>query len=459
MTNFWDYSVWASLNLIAVLLISLLVGNILKKRVRFLAESLIPTSVISGVILLIVKEIYKSCTGMVMFNTPFFGGNGTDVLEIITYHTLALGFIAATFTSTDGKTSKERTIEIANTGITTVATYLLQAVFGIAISMIAAKFVAGFLPAAGTLLPLGYGQGTGQALNFGSLYETDYGFAGGKAFGLTIAALGFISAGIGGVIHMNIGHKRGKIKVKKAEREIIDGLQIQTRHEIPMQENMDKITVQFAFILGAYLLAYIFMLIIGGIAPGLKSVIYGFNFLLGVISASLIKFVIRRLRLKRIIRKQYINNFFMTRLSNFFYDLMIVAGVAAIRLSALENYWGIIIIMGIIGAVITYVYNLYVAKHLFPQYKQEQFLAMYGMLTGTASTGMMLLREVDPHFSTPAAENLVYQNFVAIVLGFPMMLFASYAPKNPVLVLVICFAYFAVLNIVLFRAKIFKKKQ
>ncbi len=31
---------------------------------------------------------------------------------------------------------------------------------------------------------------------------------------------------------------------------------------------------------------------------------------------------------------------------------------------------------------------------------------MFGMLTGTASRGMILLREIDPNYETPAANNL-----------------------------------------------------
>ena len=72
-----------------------------------------------------------------------------------------------------------------------------------------------------------------------------------------------------------------------------------------------------------------------------------------------------------------------------------------------------------------------VAKLLFPGYVQAQFLTMYGMLTGTASTGIVLLRELDPHFETPVSDNLIYQNFPAIIFGLPLMLIAAQAPKNP----------------------------
>ena len=158
-------------------------------------------------------------------------------------------------------------------------------------------------------------------------------------------------------------------------------------------------------------------------------------------------------------KKQYINGFLMTRSSNFFFDVMVVAGIAAIRLDMLERYWGILIIVGLAGLVITYIYNKIVADTLFPEYADEQFLAMYGMLTGTASTGIILLREVDGDFHTPVADNLVYQNFPAIVFGFPMMLLATLAPKKPVLTLVILAVFFIGMNILLFRSRIFKKKK
>jgi ESS family glutamate:Na+ symporter len=84
---------------------------------------------------------------------------------------------------------------------------------------------------------------------------------------------------------------------------------------------------------------------------------------------------------------------------------------------------------------------------------------MYGMLTGTASTGVILLREIDGEFKTPVADNLVYQNFPAIAFGFPMMLLATLAPKKPILTFIILIVFFLVMNIILFRSKIFKNKK
>jgi ESS family glutamate:Na+ symporter len=191
----------------------------------------------------------------------------------------------------------------------------------------------------------------------------------------------------------------------------------------------------------------------------MRSVIYGFNFLLGVLAATVVKAAMNLMKKVGILKKEYANSFLMTRVSNFFFDVMVVAGIAAIRFGALKDSWGIILIMAIVGLVTTYFYNYLVAHTLFKDYPEEQFLMMYGMLTGTASTGIILLRELDGEFKSPASDNMVYQNFPAIVFGLPLMLLATLAPKQPILVTLILIMFFIVMNVILFRSFIFAKKN
>ena len=457
MENFWDYSVWGGINLIAVLLISLLAAHALKRRIRPLRRSLIPTSVLGGLMLLLFSFLYRQITGAELFDTAFFNGNGSNLLEMITYHALALGFIASAFKSPGGKLSGKRVSEIFNTGITTVSTYLLQGITGLLISLAAAALLPGFFRAAGILLPFGYGQGTGQALNYGGIYEADYGFAGGKSFGLTIAALGFLSASLGGVCWLAVLKRQGKISSSVSGEGTLRSEDVQHSDEIPMQDSIDKITVQIALTALAYLVAYLLMTLLSTLLPGMRSVIFGFNFLIGVLSAVLIRGLLNALKKRGAVRREYISGFLMTRISNFFFDVMVVAGIAAIRLRVLTNYWGVMLIMGAAGLAVTFLYNRLIAGILFPEYSREQFLMMYGMLTGTASTGIILLRELDPDFRTPASENMVYQNFPAIVFGFPIMLLATLAPRQPGLTLVLLAGFFLVMNLILFRSLILKK--
>ena len=460
--DFSAFSSWGTYIVIACLLVSLILANVIKKVVPFLRESLIPTSVLAGILILIVSSVYTFIVGeegTPFFNLAIFDGRGYRTLEVITYHTLALGFIASAFKTSKNKLTKKRAVEVLNTGVTTVSTYLVQAIVGLAISIFVAAFIIKeFYPAAGALLCFGYGQGTGQALNYGIIYEKD-GFVGGSSFGLTIAALGFLSASIGGVIHLNILRKFKKLSFKKVEDdEALNQEVVEEKGEIPMQESIDKFTIQIALIGFAYILAWGLMFLLSWLIPSLESVIYGFNFIIGVLTATLVKLGLKLLRKWGAVKKEYTNNFLLTRASNFFFDIMVVAGIAAIRLDVLKDYWGTIVIIGILGAVATYFYVRVVCKKLFPKYPEEQFLMMYGMLTGTASTGIILLREIDGEFKTPASDNLVYQNIPAIVLGFPMMLVATYAMERPLIALLICIGYAAVLNLFLFRSKIFVKR-
>jgi ESS family glutamate:Na+ symporter len=197
------------------------------------------------------------------------------------------------------------------------------------------------------------------------------------------------------------------------------------------------------------------------VGEGLKSTVFGFNFLIGTLLAIFVKTVHKSLRKYNYVKRDHINDFMMNRISGIAFDVMIVAGIAAIDLENIRAYWHVLAIMGIVGAAATYAYIYIVSKFLFKDYQYEQFFAMYGMLTGTASTGVILLREIDPNFETPAADNLVYQNLPAIVLGFPIMLVADYAPQSrqaSFITLAIIVGLLAVLLVVLFRSKIFKRK-
>ena len=456
MLDFWEFSAWGAISLFGTLLISLLIANIVKRKVPFLRNSLVPSAVLGGLMLLAVSVTYEAISGELFFNTTYFGGNGAAELELITYHALALGFIATAFKPSNGKHGLKRGGEIFDTGVTTVSTYLMQGVLGLGITLLFALAMTDFFPAAGVLLPFGYGQGTGQALNYGTIYESDYGFVGGRSFGLTVAALGFLSAAIGGVIHLNILRRRGAVIVHEdALSAAMCSEDVQGPDEIPMNGSMDKLSVQFGFVFGAYMLTHALLIVLGALLPGMRSVLFGFNFLLGVLMATSFRFVCSKLRERKIMNRQYINGFLMDRISGFCFDLMVVAGIAAIRIEVLSGYWLPLVTLGVVGAFSTYFYNRFVARRLFPEYSEEQFLMMYGMLTGTASTGIILLRELDPTYKTPAADNLVYQNFPAIVFGFPLMLLATLAPVEPLLTFFILLAFFIVMNVILFRRQIF----
>lgn len=461
--SFFDSEVWAFLVIIALLLAAMMVAYAMKRTIPRVRQSLIPPSVLGGLFLLAASTIFKLITGKYMFETGIFlkgfqtSGNAT--LEIITYHCLAIGFVSMTLRTTDKKIGGRRAVEVFNTGVTTVATYLLQAILGMGITIPAVMIAtdSGLIPAAGVLLAFGFGQGTGQALNFGKIYEAERGFAGGASFGLTVAAIGFLTSTIVGVAYLNYLRRKGRltgVNVGRVEQTIVE--------DEGDNESMDTFTVQVALILIVYVIAYAIINLLSRLLPGLQHTFFGFNFLLAVLVAIPVKAIVNLIQKRVGGERKIISNYLMNRIGGFAFDLMIVAGIAAIRIDLITNYWLVLLLMFIFGAVFSFAYLHIVCKKLFPEYEIEQFMAMFGMLTGTASTGIILLREIDRDLRTPASENLVYQNLPAIVFGFPILLLANYAPlgmKQSIVTLGLCMLFFVVMNVILFRRALFGRKK
>ena len=115
---------------------------------------------------------------------------------------------------------------------------------------------------------------------------------------------------------------------------------------------------------------------------------------------------------------------------------MIVAGITSINIEDLSGYWLPFLLMAVAGGVSTYLYLWYMCRKVYPDYHLEGFLSMYGMLTGTISSGVLLLREVDPDFETPAANNLISGSSFGIMFGAPVLLLVSIAAKSDLMVFV-----------------------
>ena len=466
--NFWSGEIWTFVVTLSLIFGAMLLANLLRRRISFLKNSLLPSSVLGGFLLLLVDTVYKKITGSSMFNL--------STLESLTYHGLGLGFVALAWRHLDGVKGKKARRDVFNTATVTVGGYLLQGSMGLAITIVL-YYLIGSFAAGGIILPMGYGQGPGQAFNWGTTYENSYGFTYGSSYGLTIAAMGFVSACVGGVYFLNkkgVKEKYGHLNADKAE--IQEELTLEDycgEDEIPVSESMDKLTVQFGLVFATYAVTYLSMWAlytfvlepIGGFALNtINPLIWGFNFLIGTAWAILFKGVCDKLRKKGVMHRTYTNNFMLNRISGVMFDIMVVASIAAIDLSAFthKEFLISIILVCVAGALGTFWYCRKLCGHLFPDYSDEMFLTMYGMLTGTASTGIILLREIDPLYKTPASHNLIYQNLWAIVLGAPMLLMMGFVARSMTYTLV-CFgiliALFLVILAVQYRDRLFRRKK
>jgi len=461
VTSFAAPEVWSALVQVFIIALAVLAGNILRRKVKVLRRSLIPSALLGGLIILLLK-MWADFNGII----------DKRFMETVTYHTLALGFIAMSLRASK-ETDRANTRTVIDTGTLTIGTYIVQGIIGLLVTI--PMYLWWRNPEAGRdifysgglLVPMGYGQGPGQALNFGTIYQLGAADQGinfhGIDFGLSIAAIGFLVGSVIGVIYMNILNGKGKLKIHEQENVQRHTLKdYEQGNELPHSESVDKLTIVVSIVLLTYFLVYLLMSFIGNLELGnfgektLKPLVYGFNFFWGILFGSLVKIVIRGLRKRGWMTREYLNEFLLNRVSGICFDIMIVAGTAAISFENLKAIWLPLTLVCVAGAFITFVYVRWVSFHIYPDYKYEGFFSMFGMLTGTASNGMILLREIDPRYQTPAANNLVLQNIPAMIMGFPVLLLLGFAPHNlnaTLITLGILIAAFIAATMFLFRKR------
>jgi ESS family glutamate:Na+ symporter len=154
--------------------------------------------------------------------------------------------------------------------------------------------------------------------------------------------------------------------------------------------------------------------------------------------------------------RKYPNSYMMNRLSGMAFDLSITAALFSISVVSLGTLWIPVLLISTIGGLASIFYLRCLCTFIYKDYKDEAFLGFYGMLTGTIANGMILLREIDKNFETPASDDLVAGSSAAIVLGFPLLLLIAQAPKagNLWWVSAVIAVYLLVLLIYLFFHKV-----
>lgn len=436
----------------------ILIAYALRQGIKPIRKTMLPVAVLGGFILLIAKQI-----GIVDLDE--------DLLSALTYHGIALGFIAMSLrTPVQREAGDEKKVGFRS-GAVIVSTYMIQGVTGLIITIgLALTVMPNTFRAAGLLLPMGFGQGPGQANNIGASYQS-LGFEGGHSFGLAIAAAGYIVACLVGVIILNILRKKGLISAddgdaaEETNADFFDGSETSD-----VSASIDKLSVQLAMIILVYLVTYAatagltggIAKISEGLAGTVNTLLWGFNFIIGSALAILLRVILEKLKKKGAIKRRYQDNYLLNRLSGAFFDIMIVAGIACIDVEDIRGLVLPFVLLVIAGTVVTWFHLRWVCKAVYGDYYYEGLISMYGMLTGTISSGVLLLREIDPQLSTPAANNLVVGSSFGILLGAPVLILVGLAAKSPVMCFVtlgLALAYLLILDLLIFKVGRKGKKE
>ncbi|MFT4604183.1 MAG: ESS family glutamate:Na+ symporter [Rhodothermales bacterium] len=387
---------------------AMLVATLLRRYVPLLQRYLIPNALVAGAIGLVLGP---ELIDLVPISIERMGS--------YVYHLLALTFICVGLRSTPGK----RSFAAFHLGFMQIMCMLLQAMIGLSIMLLIYFLVdASVSPAAGMLLTLGFGMGPGVAYSIGDSWSA-FGFEEGGAVGLSLAAIGFLIAYVVGVA---IVHRHGLANGSALPRSVRTGVRTSEERTVAGHLTLSPAAIEpLAFHLAMVAAIYgVTYLVVSGLAMGLESVglaqeapiVWSFHFIL----ANLLALIARRI-LTAAGGSSVLDDGLLDRLTGVMADYLIAASIMAISLGIAWRYALPIMLMAVLGTLVTYWALAFTSKRIFREYRFERFIGIFGEMTGTVTSGLALIRILDPEYKSPVAQDLVLASGIALALGFPLL--------------------------------------
>ena len=412
---------WTMFINLGIISASLILATWIRTKIRFFQKYLIPNPLLAGFILL---PLYN-------FVFPVIGLTSVNLGEMA-YHLLSISFVALALKAPPKKdVAKGR---IFGTTLSILFQFGIQGLTGLLLTFF---FIQTIMPdlyhSFGYLLPLGFSQGPGQAFSIGESW-TAFGVHGAGSVGLTFAAIGFILCSFGGVFIINYGIKKGWIAKEKVEflldKDIRPGIHPKGSklkvgsYQTTETEAIDTLTLNMGMVLFGYFLAFLFLTgleyllsFIGPTGEQLAATFWGLSFIFAALMGLLIKQILSKTNTQHIM-----DNLTLNRITGFSVDLMVTSAIAAISLVMVSQYWIPIFTIAIIGAVFVAFSTIWFSSRIFRDHRFLRTLLIFGVSTGTLSTGLALLRVVDPDFETPVATDYTYASGLTFVFAIPYIL-------------------------------------
>lgn len=424
MTFSWTFFI--DLGLISL---SLLLATWLRSKVVFFQKFMIPNSITAGFILL---PFYN-------FLLPLLGMTPAGLGELA-YHMLSISFISITLRTNKWK-NRKRGKNIYATSVVIISQMILQVIIGLGVTL---AFIYTIRPelfhSFGYLLPLGFAQGPGQAYAIGENWRI-FGIEDAGSIGLTFAAIGFIFCSFGGIYLINYGVKKGwitKEQLDSLKKERSQSGMYRTEEEKPVgallstqSEAIDSMTLHLALVLFTYLFTFLMLKLIGFLLSfagpmgvELAQNFWGISFVFAALCGIIVKNLLKLFKLQYIV-----DNHSMHRISGVSIDLMVTSAIAAISLVIVLNYWFPILVTVLLGGAVTIITTPWMCSRMFTDYPFIRMILLFGVSTGTLSTGLALMRVVDPDFETPVAEDYSYASGLTFFMFIPFILTINFPSK------------------------------
>ena len=423
---------------ICIITCALLLGSTLRSKIRFFQKYLIPAPMIGGFFLLLFYNY-----GAKYLNLE----SGRYFLEELMFHLLNISFIAMQLRIPAKKEKVQRKSTLWSNVTALIAEYGMQCTFGLLVAvLLLRRFLPGSSVAIGLTLCLGFELGPGQAESMAKVWEgAPYNVPNAGDVGLTMAAIGFVIGSVVGVVLINRAARKGwlsseyveKLRNRKVGTDFfrLKKDRVPTSYQTTASESMDTFTLHIALIMFTYLISFLILAgiehLVARFAGGkvLEAVtgLWGINFVVSMLCAIVVRKTLIVAKAEHVIDNQTCN-----RIDGIAVDFTVAACLGAIEVTAIRQYWVVILVLTLVGVAITCYITPWFCSRLFRDYSFMRFLMIFGTANGTLPTALSLVRVVDPDFETPVAQEYVNSTALMFVFALPILALVNWPAKGMV---------------------------
>lgn len=423
MKPFFDLSVLIAFGFLCLLL---LVGVILRAKVKFFQEYLIPACLIGGIL------------GFIVMNTTGFPHVTTEYYSAFAYHFFTLSFVCIGLRGMSkvdkSKTSAAKEVVRGSIWQGQMFYMCLCSQLFIATAIVYLLNFAldeNFLECIGFLAAQGFTAGPGQAISTGLVWEK-FGHEGMGQLAMTFAGIGFIVAFVIGVPLIRWGVKKGlnHYPIGEIGQDVRSGLYDNENRPCGMKlvsqsSNVESIALQCSLVFLAWLFSYYIVDAIASRVPvSIGGTMWGLFFLINMVGGMFIRYVLQRLGLEH-----FIDGDTMTRFIGWLMEFLLLSTLIGVKFALIKAYIVPIIIISVVLAVFTLFFVLYFGRRV-PGYSFERTVMVFGTCTGTIPTGLILLRMIDSDLKTTVSVEAGMFNLIAFIFGYVNFIFHGVVVYN-----------------------------
>ena len=418
----------------------LVVATVLRAKIRFLQTALVPASLIAGTI------------GFTLLAADLSFGYTSSDFTAFTFHCFTLSFMSLCLTGSPAG-AKGNTVVAGGSWLSAVwvSSLVMQALIGLGVVLtynaLTGNSLSTFL---GMIATHGFTQGPGQAIALGNIWETELGIEHAVSFGLIYASIGFVVAFVFGVPVAKWAITKGLNFNQKAriDEDFLSGVHsVESRPEAGRQvthsANVDSLAFHIAILGIAYFITHQYLLWIAPLAQTwvLGDIHFGILFSHNLFFLhGLMVCVLMRLLIDRLGYGHFIDNDTQRRITGSSVDFMVVATMMSIQFGLLITFLVPIVLVCVAVSLGTALMCFLLGRQL-QHLGIERALTIFGCCCGSTGTGLLLLRIVDPDFSTPIAKELAFFNIAILIAGFHILtLMAPILPSYDISTIVSVYA-------------------